>query len=114
MNTVESGPVTPGNGCGSGFDLTGLFVGSEGMMVATYGNYQLLPEQQYADFQPPEKSIPDSIGHHAEWIKGCKDRTATTCHFGYSGPLTETVLLGNVAYRSQNCYYWRAGSWQKW
>ena len=34
-----------------------------------------------------------------EWIKACKDGSPTTCNFGYSGALTEAVLLGNVAYR---------------
>jgi hypothetical protein len=29
-----------------------------------------------------------------------------TCNFGYGGPLTETVLLGNVAYRSGQKLQW--------
>jgi hypothetical protein len=31
-----------------------------------------------------------------------------TCHFDYSGPLAETVLLGNVAYRTQSQFRWVA------
>ena len=31
--------------------------------------------------------------------KPARDGTPTTCHFGYSGPLSEAVLLGTVAYR---------------
>ena len=76
-----------------------LFVGKRGMLVADYGRRQLLPEKQFADTKPPEPSIPDSIGLHAEWIEACKNGTATTCPFSYSGVLTETVLLGNVSYR---------------
>ncbi|WP_168564234.1 Gfo/Idh/MocA family protein [Crateriforma spongiae] len=94
------GHAVPGSGI--------MFVGTEGKMVATYGQYQLLPEDKFADFQPPEPSIPDSIGHHAEWIKACKDGTPTTCNFDYSGPLTETVLLGNVAYRTGGAIQWDA------
>jgi hypothetical protein len=48
---------------------------------------------------PPPPSIPESIGHHKEWIHASKTGAPTTCHFGYSGPLTEANHLGNVAYR---------------
>ena len=76
-----------------------MFVGDKGKMFANYGSYQLLPKAQFADFQPPPQTIPNSMGHHAEWIKACKEGTPTTCNFDYSGALTEAVLLGNVAYR---------------
>jgi predicted dehydrogenase len=75
-----------------------LFVGGKGMLIADYGRHQLLPEAQYADFQRPAPTIPDSIGHHAEWIRACKTGEPTTCNFDYSGTLAEAVLLGNVAY----------------
>jgi predicted dehydrogenase len=83
-----------------------FFVGSEGMMFADYGNYRLYPEEKFAKYEPPAPSIPRSIGHHAEWIKACKDGSPTTCNFDYSGALTETVLLGNVAYRSGEKLDW--------
>jgi predicted dehydrogenase len=76
-----------------------LLVGEKGMLLASYGRYVLLPEKDFAGFQPPPKTIPDSIGHHAEWIEACKTGGPTTCNFDYAGALTETVLLGNVAYR---------------
>ena len=31
---------------------------------------------------------------------------STTCHFGYSGPLSEAILIGNVAYRVQKKLKW--------
>ena len=34
-----------------------------------------------------------------EWIEAIKTGGTTTCRFDYSGPLTETALLGNVAFR---------------
>ena len=76
-----------------------LFVGQNGMLIADYGQYKLLPESQFAGFRPPPRTIPDSIGHHAEWIRACKEGGPTTCNFDYSGTLAETILLGNVAYR---------------
>ena len=50
--------------------------------------------------KPPAESIPNSIGHWAEWAEACKTRGPTTCNFDYSGALAEAVLLGNVSYRA--------------
>lgn len=83
-----------------------LFVGDEGMLLADYGRRKLYPEEKYADFKAPEPTIPNSIGHHAEWIKACKDGSPTTCSFDYSGLLTEAVLLGNAAYRAGQPLDW--------
>ena len=76
-----------------------LFVGEKGMLISDYGKHALLPEEKFKDFARPEPFIPNSIGHHKEWTEAIKTGGTTTCHFGYSGPLTETALLGNVAYR---------------
>ena len=85
-----------------------LFVGSKGMLLADYNRHVLLPESAFADYKPPERTIPDSIGHYEEWIEACKSRGPTTCNFDYSGALTEAVLLGNVAYRSGERLNWDA------
>lgn len=76
-----------------------LFVGGKGMLLCDYGKHLLLPEADFKDYKRPEPSIPKSIGHHAEWINACKTGGATTCPFDYSGALTESNILGNVAYR---------------
>ncbi len=83
-----------------------LFIGEKGMLLADYGRRKLFPEEKFQDFQPPERTIAKSIGHHAEWIKACKEGTPTTCNFDYSGALTEAVLLGNVAYRVGEKLQW--------
>ena len=85
-----------------------LFVGERGMLAADYGRYELLPQDQFAGFQPPSPTIPDSIGHWAEWVQACKAGSPTTCNFGYSGALTESVLLGTVAYRVGQKLEWEA------
>lgn len=85
-----------------------MFVGSEGKMYASYSNYRLFPSADFANYEPPAPSIPDSIGHHAEWIKACKDGSPTMCNFGYSGVLAETVLLGGVAFRVGQRLEWDA------
>ncbi|MBE3133226.1 MAG: gfo/Idh/MocA family oxidoreductase, partial [Acidobacteria bacterium] len=85
-----------------------LFMGEKGMLLADYGRRMLLPESKFAGFQPPAPSIPASIGHHQEWIKACKTGGPTTCRFDYSGPLTETALLGTVAFRAGEKFGWDA------
>ena len=85
-----------------------MFVGEQGQMFADYGSYKLYPESDFVDYQPPEPSIPDSIGHHQEWILACKSGSPTTCNFDYSGALTEAVLLGNVAFRVGKKLEWDA------
>ena len=85
-----------------------LFVGDEGMLMADYGQRKLYPEEKFADYKAPEKTIPDSVGHHQEWINACKTGSRTTCNFNYSGPLAETVLLGVVAFRTGVKLEWDA------
>ena len=76
-----------------------LFVGQKGRLLLMQGKSELLPEQQWKDFQPPPKTIPRSPGHYAEWIAACKGGPAAFSNFNYAGPLTEMVLLGNLALR---------------
>ena len=85
-----------------------LFIGSKGMLIADYNRHQLLPEEKFADFQRPDPFIPDSIGHHQEWIEACKTGGPTTCNFDYSGALTEAALLCNVALRTGKKLTWDA------
>jgi len=85
-----------------------LFIGTEGMLLCGFGKHKLLPEDKFADSQPPSRSIPDSPGFYEEWLAACKGGEPATCSFAYSGPLTETVLLGNVAYRASGSFQWDA------
>jgi predicted dehydrogenase len=88
-----------GNVRDTGYRNGVLFSGEKGQLLADYGRHKLLPEEQFKDFTRPAQTIPDSIGHHKEWIEAIKNGGPTTCNFEYSGALTETVLLGNVSYR---------------
>ncbi len=83
-----------------------LFIGDKGMVLADYGKLTLLPEDQFKDFKAPDPFIPDSLGHHKEWIHACKTGEPTTCNFEYSGALTEANHLGNVAYRVGKKIQW--------
>jgi hypothetical protein len=83
-----------------------LFVGDSGMLLADYFQHQLLPESQFVGFEPPEPYIPKSLGHHNEWLHGCKTGAPTTCNFEYAGWLTEANHLGNVAFRTGKKLDW--------
>jgi predicted dehydrogenase len=96
----EKGLPHEGNVC--------LFLGSKGMLLTSYDKYKLYPEADFAGFQPPPKTIPKSPGFYREWIDACKGGKPATCNFEYGGPLTETVLLGNLAYRSGEAFEWDA------
>lgn len=84
-----------------------LFVGEKGMLLADYGRRVLLPKDKFEGVDG-DKSIPNSIGHHKEWIEAIKSGGMTTCNFDYSGALTESVLLGVVSYRSGKSFEWDA------
>src|SRR5262245_903830 len=83
-----------------------LFVGDKGMLLSDYGKHTLLPEKQFEGFVRPAQSIPNSVGHHAEWVNACKTGETTTCNFEYSGWLTEANHLGNVAFRVGKKLIW--------
>lgn len=105
--TWYDGDKTPSQVAGLPVPGSGvMFVGKQGKMFADYSTYQLYPTDKFAKFQAPPQTIPNSIGHHAEWIKACKEGTPTTCNFDYSGALTESVLLGNVAFRTGKKLNW--------
>jgi len=77
-----------------------LIVGDKNtLMHGVYGrNPQLIPESVHASTSAPARTLARSPGIYQEWIDAIKDRSKrTTSGFDYSGRLTETMLLGNIA-----------------
>jgi predicted dehydrogenase len=82
-----------------------LWVGDKGTLVAgTYGeNPRLSDEKKQADLvaSPPTQKFPRTKGVYAEWIEACKGGPKTGSNFpDHAGPLTEMILLGNLAVRA--------------
>ena len=83
----------------SGKGMNTLFIGSKGMLLTGFGRHVLLPEGKFEGLKRPDQTIPKSPGFYNEWFTACKGGVPATCDFDYSGPLSETVLLANTAYR---------------
>ncbi len=77
-----------------------LFIGDKGKILNQKG-YRLLPAKLAKEFGEPPKKLARSIGHYKEWIAACKGGQPGGSNFDWAGPLTEAVLLGNVALRQQ-------------
>jgi hypothetical protein len=86
-----------------------LFVGTEGMLLCGFDDWTLLPEERFAGTVAPA-TLPRSPGFREEWLAACRGGAPATCHFGYSGPLAESVLLANIAYRVQGEFAWDAAA----
>jgi predicted dehydrogenase len=87
-----------------------LFVGEKGKLICeTYGvSPRIIPESKMKAYRRPKKTLPRVVGSHEQnWIDACKGKTTAVSNFDYSGPLTETVLLGNLA-------IWFAGQSLQW
>ncbi len=79
-------------------DQGGLYYGEKGTILLPHGgNPRLIPESAMKGFKPPEPFLPRDVNHYQEWIRACKGGPKPSSNFDYAGPLTETILLGNVA-----------------
>jgi predicted dehydrogenase len=90
-----------------------LIVGSKGTLYSPddYGGKSVwLPKGDFAELPKPAPSLPRSPGHHKEWIDACKGGAPALSNFEYAGPLTEFVLLGNVAIRAGKKLEWDAAA----
>jgi hypothetical protein len=63
--------------------------------------FRIIPESREKEYGDPPKKLKRSIGHYNEWIEACKGGEPGGSNFDWAGPLTEVVLLGNVALRLQ-------------
>jgi hypothetical protein len=82
-----------------------LFIGDKGKILSLRSQrrrgYALIPESRAKEYGDPPKKLERSIGHYKEWIETCKGGKPAGSNFDWAGPLTEVVLLGNVALRPQ-------------
>ena len=86
-----------------------LYVGDRGKIMhkSHGGTPMLIPLSRMRGFQKPDKTLPRiKGGHQQNWIDACKGGEPACANFEYSGPMTEVVLLGNLALRSKGRLMW--------
>jgi predicted dehydrogenase len=81
-----------------------MYVGDKGAIL----DHRIVPETRMKEYGAPPKVLARSPGHHKEWILACKGGKAAGANFDHAGPLTEMVLLGNIAIRTGRKLYWDA------
>ena len=76
-------------------DQGSMFLGEKGAILLPHVAMPLLlPLKQFAETKID--AAPDGNHYHL-FVDACLGGAPTTAHFGYAGPLTESVLLGGVA-----------------
>ncbi len=83
-----------------------LIIGTKGSMKVD-GDYwntpELLPIARHREFGHPKQLLERSPGHHAEFFAACrgeKPREFSQSNFGYAGPMTANIQLGNLCARA--------------
>ena len=89
-----------------------LIVGSKATIAFREWNpngFRVLSEGQEVQYADPDPVFP-RVGDnpYKEWIEACKGGSPCLSNFEYSVPLTEMVLLGNVALRAGEKVEWDA------
>jgi predicted dehydrogenase len=86
-----------------------LVIGDKGRIFSPkdyHEEYTIIPADKFSDLKKPEYVV--SSGHFTEFANAIKQNKPELAmsNFGYSGRLTETVLLGNVAMRAGKKILW--------
>ncbi|MCD6338257.1 MAG: gfo/Idh/MocA family oxidoreductase, partial [Verrucomicrobia bacterium] len=81
-----------------------MYVGSEGAMLFS----KILDDRRAQRFAKVPRTLPRRPGTWKEWFEACRGGEKAGCHFEWAGPLTETVLLGNIAIRRGRRLEWNA------
>lgn len=79
-----------------------LLVGDDdAVLMSDWNTWRIFPDERAKQYGAPPKKLARSAGHHLEWIEACKGGPVAGSNFDWAGPMTEAILLGNVALRAQ-------------
>jgi predicted dehydrogenase len=76
------------------------FHGVNGTMMADYHVYKIIPEgdaMKPEDAEQVPKVIPESPGHHREWLDGIRSREQPSCNVGYHSSIDIAINLSLIA-----------------
>jgi hypothetical protein len=100
-----------------------IMIGKKGIMTCgTYGAVPKIYKKNGEKMEMPKPvvtgtpvvALPEN-GHQASWVAACKagfnspEHKALTSSFDFAGPLTESILMGNLAIRSYDLRVARTG-----
>lgn len=86
-----------------------ILVGTEGVLLVPHVDSRpvLYPSAKFKDHKLPQVK---GGNHWRHFVDACRGEDKTTADFSYAGPLTETILLGDIASRfPQTTLNWNAG-----
>ncbi len=90
-------------------DQGSIYLGTDGVLYSPYiAAPLLLPAEKFKDYRLPKPGAED---HYRQFVEACRGTGKTSTPFDYSGPLTESVLLGCLATRfPQTTLVWDANN----
>ncbi len=87
-----------------------VYVGDEGSLLYSWQGAKLLTPAAAAKAKDVAKTLPRHPGTWVEWQQACTGGEPATCAFDWAVPLTEMVLLGNIAIRTGKRLEWDAAA----
>jgi hypothetical protein len=81
-----------------------MYVGKEGTMFGP----RILNPARAKTFAGVPKTLPRRPGTMQEWYEACRGGEPASCNFDWAGPITEFLLLGNIAIRTGKWLAWDA------
>jgi predicted dehydrogenase len=87
-----------------------LYLGDEGKLLYSWDGPRLLTTGRRAKADAIPKTLPRRPGTWGEWFEACRGGEPAGCSFDRAVPLTELVLLGNIALRVGKRLEWDAAS----
>ncbi|HRZ34821.1 MAG TPA: Gfo/Idh/MocA family oxidoreductase [Candidatus Paceibacterota bacterium] len=85
-----------------------LYVGEKGALLHTWAGLQVFPEALGKRLETVPRMLPRRRGTWGEWAEACRGGESAGCNFKWAEPLTEIVLLGNIAIRTGKLLEWDA------
>ena len=74
------------------------FHGTDGTIIADYGYLKIVPEGDRMKHAPTtRKTVPDSPGHHREWLDCIRTRQQPSCHVGYHYKIDVAIALAMLS-----------------
>lgn len=93
---LESGRELPDSG--------NMYIGDKGVILEN----RIIPESKMKAYKIPPKTLKRRSGTWGEWIEAIRGDEPAGCNFDWAGILTEAVLLGNIAIRTDKELQWDA------